>query len=691
MFSAYRGKDSRFALEQNIGPSVAGDQCSGWLFQQTKQLQEKGVILTISGDSPFLLRLILGISTERTSQTRSQLPLYIPSNEESCLPTTCDSQSGFRTKVEIPFRTMLPIESLVYLKDIRQVCPDITHCITRCVESDLKKLATEILTIKHPWEKESIRVFEKNLTMREIKKPKFEFKISESKSGRHKCTVGQISLSGTAALTAIADKVELMEASPEMTDIFDGIWKDDELIDGSNDISHNCVKVLQSLHENLFNKSTRHDKPDRYMSWNDGCQLLRKSLNNCVIMLRNSKEGLDLTEFTKWAETYYQASIMLLGEEGLTPYKLKLLLFPTLIESGFIKSPWDHMCEGVEKSNHHAHRNFQTKSMRGGGLMHNHDPLFLDTFFSFCGAVKIKNDSLKPNEKLINILDEAIQKFPEYEKFQSIDSAPTYLEICGIPYKPARIAVGELRNYDQLLAGMRFVIVGGFSNTEASRFGDQQNPRMAPQEVVKKWIKELGGGLMTHDRADTLLHDFSETPNCYVLVKDGTDLFNATRETVVEKCGPNDQQSDSSMSNSDSDVHKCSKKRRSKKNSRAASDEECSTSCDDSDNGKKSNTVSGVRRLSLSALLCRKFAGGNFKFLTLAYITETRKLRKIIDPNNFELQPGPSVKKINLCTTRPLLRNQLHGESPNNISALTALRRYRNKNHLGNLFDIITT
>ena len=55
-FAAYRGKDSRFALEQNVGYEKVGDQTSGWLFKQTVALRELGVKLTFSGDNPFLLR-----------------------------------------------------------------------------------------------------------------------------------------------------------------------------------------------------------------------------------------------------------------------------------------------------------------------------------------------------------------------------------------------------------------------------------------------------------------------------------------------------------------------------------------------------------------------------------------------------------------------------------------------------------
>ena len=113
------------------------------------------------------------------------------------------------------------------------------------------------------------------------------------------------------------------------------------------------------------------------MSISDAAELLRESLNMCTILLRSSRTGLDITSFTKWSETYYQVSMLLFGKDkGLTPYKLKMLLYPQLIESGHIITPWNHMCEGLEKSNHNANKAFQSKTMRGGGKQSTQDPFF---------------------------------------------------------------------------------------------------------------------------------------------------------------------------------------------------------------------------------------------------------------------------------------------------------------------------
>ena len=73
LFCCIQGKNSRFALEQNLGPAVAGVQKSGWLFNETLELSKRGVLLTYSEDSPFLMRLVLGTTNESVSP--SKIPL----------------------------------------------------------------------------------------------------------------------------------------------------------------------------------------------------------------------------------------------------------------------------------------------------------------------------------------------------------------------------------------------------------------------------------------------------------------------------------------------------------------------------------------------------------------------------------------------------------------------------------------
>ena len=82
-------------------------------------------------------------------------------------------------------------------------------------------------------------------------------------------------------------------------------------------------------------------------------------------------------------------------------------MFPHIVESGYIKRPFDHLCEGLEKSNHQTNRGFQTKTMRGGGKIYHKDPLFLESSFSslkflrFAVEVEDEGSDNEPTSKII--------------------------------------------------------------------------------------------------------------------------------------------------------------------------------------------------------------------------------------------------------------------------------------------------
>ena len=146
-------------MEQNFGPSILGKQESGWQYRQTKELQSLGVEITYSGYSPFLTRLVLGISTERSSSHPSQLPIHVC--DENFLPTCCSDVDWRRTTLKIPFRQHVPREALSSIIDVRTVCPDATHMTMRCTENDIRRVAQKVINDKHPWEALSIHRFEK--------------------------------------------------------------------------------------------------------------------------------------------------------------------------------------------------------------------------------------------------------------------------------------------------------------------------------------------------------------------------------------------------------------------------------------------------------------------------------------------------------------------------------------------------
>ena len=153
---------------------------------------------------------------------------------------TCESETGKRTELNVPFRC---------------VCPDANHMITRCFETGLRKMAQKITDIVQPHKKFVIQRFDKKLTRRG---PKSHFFISPhvytggtNKAGK----VGAVSFSGICALTVIADKEEMMKASTEMEDFFEGAWKKKLFAPKKNtDTYVKSVKNLQAIYLSLVSK-----------------------------------------------------------------------------------------------------------------------------------------------------------------------------------------------------------------------------------------------------------------------------------------------------------------------------------------------------------------------------------------------------------------------------------------------------
>ena len=541
----------------------------------------------------------------------------------------------------------------VFMEDVRAVVPDATHMIVRCVERDLKRMAQRIVNDKHPYETDFVRTFEHNLTMREVKKPYFLFgrTTPQNKPGK----VSKVSLSGSEALTAIADDEELQEASNEIKPLYEGVWTTGELVSGTgNSQFGNCVRVLKEKFPRLFQHNGGR------ISMYDASELLRKSLNRCAILLRESKNGLAIEEYSHWAEVYYQTSMLLFDEKGLTPYKLKLVLIPWLVKSGHVESPWFHMCEGLEKSNHHAHKDFQTRTMRGGGRIHHQDPMFLEVCFSFCKFMALAKPSNTDCTELMGRLSQAVHGCP----IENLP-APSYLAICKKPCPDPKIAVGEARERGMLLAGMRFFVAGGFAKTDAEKYGKQMTPQLQPQETVQRWIKQLGGELLKKSAMLTLLHGNSRTPHCFVVLKDAEELNKGTMtKAELEAVAAAKEAADIAAG----------KKPKKSRGQRSAATE--------SDTGSIKGNASEPEKLHPTALLCRELAVGDFTFLKLAYITESRASDVVLDPylDQYKLVPGSYVKKVTVRDVRPLLLLQTSQEGTSTrTSTIVALKRYRKK------------
>ena len=330
------------------------------------------------------MRLVLGITNESTSP--SKMPLHV--KELDNIPTKCHHGTGLRSDVIKPFRKDLPKSSLVLRK--------YTISLSWCHAYDHPlcwKWPPKNCTEKYPNHDVAIRQLEENLTRRDAKRPYFQRNISH-RSGSCIGTVGAVSLAGGIALPVIADKEELAGAKDrKISDLYVGVWGPEDIIVGSEENANvPCVNILRNWFPKLFNEDNLKQKGsnDKFISAFDACELLRSSSNQCVLCMR--AEEFNSETFKKWTEMHYQINILIFGHAGLTPYKLKMLMFPQLVESGYIKRPFDHLCEGLEKSNHLANRGFQTKTMRGGGKIYHKDPLFLESSFPFFKILRFADE-----------------------------------------------------------------------------------------------------------------------------------------------------------------------------------------------------------------------------------------------------------------------------------------------------------
>ena len=440
----FTGHDGRWLLEQNVGYLELGEQDSSWLYQQTKQLHDAGVLLTYSGDQPFLNRLLIGTSVDHmeSEENPSKLQMYL-GNDDSVKPETVHEKSGHRGDVRLPFRTTIPHESLTFLPDIRCVCPDGTHAITRCVEGDIRKFM-ELKILQSEDDSATVDFirenFQRNLTERGWKEPGFEFDIDKRNK---KCA--PISLSGREAITGIADMYELAEAGVQH-ELFEGVFSENKTVGALSGTKSASMNVLKNLHPNSFENI---ESPCQ-MKLLVAAELWRKSLNQLTVLMRTRKkfEEQDFSDYKYWSEIHYHISIVLFDVKlGLTPYRLKLCLIPQLLEGGYIESPFNHLCEGPEKSNHHVHRDFQQKTMRGGGTVRHADPMFLEMFFTFCSGLRFST--------LEGTIDEQLSLCHQRLFNEPIEVNLSFLDSLG-PTEKAIIPVGKVREKSRLFLGKDF-------------------------------------------------------------------------------------------------------------------------------------------------------------------------------------------------------------------------------------------
>ena len=138
----------------------------------------------------------------------------------------------------------------------------------------------------HPHEIFAIQRFEENLTRRGAEKQFFHF-TTLSIGGTDKAgKVGAVSLSRNCALTVIAYKEEMKEASTEIEDLFERVRKNEVVVrpKENTDTYVKSVKVLQAIYPSLVSKAP--GKTLVCITTIDVSELLRKSMNECTQLLR---------------------------------------------------------------------------------------------------------------------------------------------------------------------------------------------------------------------------------------------------------------------------------------------------------------------------------------------------------------------------------------------------------------------
>ena len=201
------------------------------------------------------------------------------------------------------------------------------------------------------------------------------------------------------------------------------------------------------------------------------------------------------------------------------------------------------------------------------------------------------------------------------------------------------LAVGEKREFCDLLRGLRFTIVGRFK-------------RGLTQDFLKDRISEMGDVVYEKENAQNIMKSDSNILNFYVIVKNEEDLINAT-----------------------GDKHQLEAMRRKLKLHRQCTASELSTDAESREDEK----CSTKKKLSPAALACKRFASGGFMFITVEYVVEMMKSNVILDPEKYIIRPGILINSMEINDMRPLLIDHIYdNKSIANTSAIVALKRYRN-------------
>ena len=136
---------------------------------------------------------------------------------DSCAvkPTDVHPITKQRTDVEVQLRNEVPKESMVHFDHITAVTIDATHACIRIVEGDLRKWVNKMIADKKEEPRRwAIAALERNMILREVKLPNFQFDVAKGSCGR-------ASLSGREAQLVLAERDEFGET--DFLNLFDGV------------------------------------------------------------------------------------------------------------------------------------------------------------------------------------------------------------------------------------------------------------------------------------------------------------------------------------------------------------------------------------------------------------------------------------------------------------------------------------
>ena len=324
--------------------------------------------------------------------------------------------------------------------------------------------------------------------------------------------------------------------------------------------------------------------------------------------------------------------------------------------------------------------------------------------------------------------------FPTEETLEGEDAETmTWQKICSAPLELPRLAVGEPREFGDLMRGLRFLIVGYFNKITV----DKKN---LTQDILKGYIRDMGGFIYDKDQAEVVMRNHSDILNFYVVIQNEEQLINATgdkqeiedmrmklnlppnanhdttelttdaestsvkrssrgrppkrtvnQDNTVTKIPPNANQ-DTTELITDAESTSIKRSSRGRPRKRTVNQDNTATKIppkkrkrtvnqkfNSTKNSTNSNQVNQKgEKLKAAALTCRKFASGGFKFITADYVLKMKKSSVILDPKGFIIEPGRLNKRTIVNDMRPLLMSQIdQSNSTKNMSAIVALKKHR--------------